>query len=242
MRLILPKPGQENWRIGQMSSMSNAVWDRTDGRDTMSKQLFAFLMCAWTFIGVGMTAAGAYIARDWQFNLWLMLATLVVTFIGVFVAMGSDKPIISLMGFALIAIPFGLFLGPIVAAYTTASVFKVFFLTSLMVSILGIIGGVIPDSLESWGSWLFGGLIMLLGGLFIVPIGAMFGLDMGGAMTLLDWAGLLIFGGLVLYDVNRAMRLVYTMDNAIDAAVAVYLDWLNIFIRLLSLTGQRRSD
>jgi len=42
---------------------------------------------------------------------------------------------------------------------------------------------------------------------------------------------------LVIYDLNRAMRLQRTMNNAIDVSVQVFLDFINIFIRILSLMG-----
>jgi len=38
------------------------------------------------------------------------------------------------------------------------------------------------------------------------------------------------------------MRIPYTMNNAIDAAVEVYLDFINLFIRLLSLLGESDQD
>ena len=68
----------------------------------------------------------------------------------------------------------------------------------------------------------------------------MFGLPVDGAMTALDWIGVVIFGGLVIFDLNRAVRLPHTLDNAIDRAMAIYLDFINIFLRLLSLMGQKK--
>ena len=59
-------------------------------------------------------------------------------------------------------------------------------------------------------------------------------------MTALDWLGLLLFGAFVVFDLNRAIRIPYTMDNAVDSAMAIYLDFINIFIRLLSLMGQKK--
>jgi FtsH-binding integral membrane protein len=69
-----------------------------------------------------------------------------------------------------------------------------------------------------------------------------FGVNIGGAMTVLDWIGVVLFSAYVIFDMNRAMRLPRTLDNSIDAAVAVYLDFANLFVRLLSLLGQRRDD
>jgi FtsH-binding integral membrane protein len=227
-----------------MASLSSGIWDRSSAygaANTMSKNLYAFMVCFWTALGVGVSAYFAHVAENWQTGWPLILGVLASSFLGIYVSMKSESPVISLFGYALIVVPFGLLLGPYVALYTSASVFKALLLTTVMVVSLGFIGATIPDSLESWGSWLFGGLIALLGGLFLVPVAGYFGLPVGGAMTALDWVGLVLFGGLVIYDLNRAMRLPFTMDNAIDSAVAVYLDVLNIFIRILELTGQKKD-
>ncbi|HET6924405.1 MAG TPA: Bax inhibitor-1 family protein, partial [Candidatus Saccharimonadales bacterium] len=92
-------------------------------------------------------------------------------------------------------------------------------------------------SLESWGAWLLGGLVVLLIGYFAVGIFGALGINIGGALTGWDWLGVALFSALVVFDLNRAMRYPRTLDNAIDSAAAVFLDFLNIFIRLLELTG-----
>ncbi|MBI3577125.1 US12 family protein [Candidatus Gottesmanbacteria bacterium] len=208
----------------------------------MSKNLFAFATSAWTALGIAATMAGAAVSEKWELNLVFLLGVLVAGIAGVIIALKSDVPIVSLFGYMLVAIPFGLMLGPVVALYTMASVVRVFFVTTGMVVALGIVGAVIPDSLEGLGSWLFGGLVALLIGLLIVPIAGMFGVPIKEAMTILDWVGVVLFSGYVVYDWNRAMRVPFTLDNSIDCALAVYLDWINLFIRLLELTGTKKSD
>ncbi len=219
----------------------DSVWTRS-GYGTMSKNLFAFATSAWTALGIAATMAGAAVSEKWELNLVFLLGVLVAGIAGVIIALKSDVPIVSLFGYMLVAIPFGLMLGPVVALYTMASVVRVFFVTTGMVVALGIVGAVIPDSLEGLGSWLFGGLVALLIGLLIVPIAGMFGVPIKEAMTILDWVGVVLFSGYVVYDWNRAMRVPFTLDNSIDCALAVYLDWINLFIRLLELTGTKKSD
>jgi hypothetical protein len=111
-----------------------------------------------------------------------------------------------------------------------------------MVIGLGIAGALYPRSLESWWSWLFGGLLLLLVGHLLLPLVSYLGVPIGNAMTLWDWAGVALFSGFVLFDLNRAMRIPYTMNNAIDAAVEVYLDFINLLLRLLSLLGEADRD
>ena len=58
-------------------------------------------------------------------------------------------------------------------------------------------------------------------------------------MTILDYAVALIFCGYIGLDWCRAQRYPKTLDNAIDSAADIYLDVVNLFIRVLSITGKR---
>ena len=207
----------------------------------MSKNAFAALVSFWTVAGLGSSAAAAYVSQAWKLNWVFLLGVTVVALLGVVVAMASENPLISLIGYSMVSVPFGLMLGPIVAAYTVASVFKVLFITTLIVVVLGVVGAIIPDSLESWGIYLFGGLLILLFGQFGIMIGAWMGFPIKGVMTIWDWLGVLLFSAYVIFDMNRAMRVPRTLDNSIDCALAIYLDFVNIFIRLLSLLGQKKD-
>lgn len=222
-------------------SMSSSVWDRS-GYGTMSKNLFALSVSGFTAAGIAASAVAAYYTQKWELGLVFILGVLAVTIAGVVIALKSDNPVISLLGYAMVAIPFGAMLGPVVATYTTASVVRVLFVTTGMTVVLGIVGAMIPESLESWGTWLLGGLTVLIIGSFAIPIAGLFGLPIEGALTWLDWAGVAIFSGYVVFDWNRAMRVPRTLDNSIDCALAIYLDFVNLFIRLLELTGEKNDD
>jgi len=221
---------------------ATAVWDRTStGREGMSKRAFAIMLTFWTAFGIAASAAASYISYDWQPGWLLVIGTLVASIAGIVIALKSDNPVFSFLGYMLLAIPYGLLLGPVVAMYTTASVFKILLVTTGMVVGLGVIGAVWPRSLESWGAWLFGALLILLFGSLITVIAGAFGVPVQGAMRLWDWVGVGLFSAYVIFDLNRAMRVERTHDNAIDCAVAVYLDFANLFIRLLSLFGHRKD-
>ena len=224
-----------------MASLSNGVWERK-GPNLLSKRLFAFMICFWTTLGVAVSAWGANVcmSKGWQFSWTLFLVTLAVSLSGVLLAQSSTQPVYSLLGYMMVAFPFGVLLGTMITpSIPTVDIVKVLMITTVMVAFLGVIGAIYPGSLESWGVWLFGSLMLLLGGLLIVPIAAFFGVQTTGAMTWLDIVGILLFGAYVLYDINRAMRLPRTLDNSIDAAVVIYLDFANIFLRIL-LIGRRK--
>ena len=51
----------------------------------------------------------------------------------------------------------------------------------------------------------------------------------------------MIFCGYIGVDWGRANRIPKTVDNAVDSAAALYMDIINLFLRLLRLTGRRRQ-
>lgn len=222
------------------------VWERDYASHTklISRRRYMLLICTWTAAGIAFSAWTASFSQDWQLQHWgklayisFSVAVLAVSFLGSLIANASDNVAVSAFGYALVSGPFGLLLGPYMAMYKTSSVVKVFVLTSAVVLILGLAGAMIPDDLAAWGTPLLGALLLLIGGYLVVPLLSSFGLPIHGAMTLLDWAGLLVFGALILFDLNRAMRIPYTHDNAVDVSVEIYLDFINILIRLLDLVG-----
>lgn len=220
---------------------SKSVWQRT-GEGPLSMNLFAGLVCFWTMVGIGSSAVAALVSQHWQISLLPMLGLFVVSVVGVIIALKSDNPVISFLGYMLVAVPMGLIIGPVINIYTPASVAKVLMITTGLVAALGIVGAAWPRSLEHWGIYLFGALVVLILGQFITAIAGAFGANVRGTMHFWDWAGVFLFSAYVIFDLNRAMRVERTHDNAIDCAVAVYLDFANLFMRLMSLFGVRKSD
>jgi FtsH-binding integral membrane protein len=225
------------------TSARESVWERQGDGDALSKNFFAFLVCFWTTVGLVGTALSAWCTVDWvPPSVWIFVGILIVPFIGVLIALASDNPLVSMLGYAMIVIPFGIVLGPVVAQYTEASVIKVLAITLTMTITLGMLGSVIPQSLEHWGGWLFSALLVLLLCSFFEPLARMAGLPIEGALTWVDWAAVLVFCAYIVFDFNRAMRVERTVDNSIDCAVAIYLDILNLFLRLLRLLGSAKDD
>ena len=220
---------------------TTSVWERT-GESTMSGNSYAFWITFWTAIGIATSAVVACLTLSWDYSLFLVVPAFIASIIGISIAQKNDDPLISIGGYLLNTVSFGAITGPVVALYTPASVARILFLTTAVVIGLGIAGAILPRSLENWWSWLFGGLLLLFAGQILLPLAAYLGVPVGNAMTVWDWAGVALFSGFVVFDLNRAMRIPYTMNNAIDAAVEVYLDFINLFIRLLSLLGESDQD
>ena len=134
--------------------------------------------------------------------------------------------------------------------FTLSVIFPVFELTSIayafagtaaMFGILSFIGYKTKRDISKWSSILF---VALLVGLVLTIVNLFIGntfLDI-----VLDWAILFIFFGLTIYDMNKikAMQEAGFCEDEkvyVYGAMELYLDFINIFLRILSLFGRRRD-
>ena len=135
----------------------------------------------------------------------------------------------------------GLSLSSIFLVYTDASIAKVFFITAATFGAMSLYGYTTKRDLTGMGNFLMMGLI----GIIIASIVNIF---MGS--TMLDFAisvlGVLIFTGLTAYDTQKIKESYsesYGSDalakNAIMGALSLYLDFINLFMMLLRLFGNR---
>jgi FtsH-binding integral membrane protein len=81
-------------------------------------------------------------------------------------------------------------------------------------------------------------IISLLGCILVEFVGSiLFRIPLG----FIDYIVALIFCGYIGLDWNRAQLYPKTLDNAVDSAADIYLDVVNLFVRILSITGKRRD-
>lgn len=136
----------------------------------------------------------------------------------------------------------GLSLSSIFFVYTGASIAKIFFMTAAMFGALSLWGYTTKKDLSGWGTFLFMGLI----GIIIAMVVNIF---LGSTMLdlVLSVAGVLIFAGLTAYD-NQRLRYMYyehaghgeaVSKLMVMGALTLYLDFINMFLMLLRLFGNR---
>jgi FtsH-binding integral membrane protein len=136
----------------------------------------------------------------------------------------------------------GLSLATIFMAYTAASIARVFFISAASFGALSLYGYTTQRSLDAMGSF----MIMGLFGLIIASLVNMFLKSSG-----LDWAlsviGILIFAGLTAWDTQKIKEMYSAMDDgtvagrkAVMGALSLYLDFINMFLFMLRLFGDRR--
>ena len=136
----------------------------------------------------------------------------------------------------------GLTLSAILLVYTASSIASTFFITAGTFGAMSIYGYFTKKDLTSWGNLLFMALI----GLIVASIVNIFWAS-STMYWIITYAGVLIFVGLTAYDTQKIKNMYAASDTgeligkkAVMGALTLYLDFINLFIMLLRLFGQRR--
>lgn len=144
--------------------------------------------------------------------------------------------------FWLYAALMGMTFAVILVAYTGESVARVFFITAGTFAAMSIYGYTTNRDLSGMGSFLFMGLI----GIVLASVVNIF-LHSSALQFILSVVGVLVFTGLTAYDTQKIKQLYYDADSeevykkkAVMGALTLYLDFINLFIMLLRLFGDRR--
>jgi FtsH-binding integral membrane protein len=136
----------------------------------------------------------------------------------------------------------GVWLSSIFLQYTDASITRVFFISAASFAGLSLFGYTTKKDLTAMGSFLVMGLI----GLLIAMVVNIF-LQSSMLYFVISAAGVLIFAGLTAYDTQKIKDMYIEGEHAetaskksIMGALTLYLDFINLFIMLLRLFGERR--
>ncbi|MSP45364.1 MAG: Bax inhibitor-1/YccA family protein [Xanthobacteraceae bacterium] len=188
----------------------------------------------------GLTAFGQLILGGYT-PIVLMLATLGLVFFISF-RINTLQYSTALGLFMLYAALLGAALTSIFVVYTGASITRVFFISATSFGALSLWGYTTQRDLSGMGSFLIMGLFgLILASLvnLIWPSGAL-----AFAISVI---GVGIFAGLTAYDTQRIKEMYDSMDDdgtmgrkAVMGALSLYLDFINLFLMMLRLVGDRR--
>ena len=144
--------------------------------------------------------------------------------------------------FWIFAALMGISLSSIFVVYTETSITRVFFITAGTFGAMSLYGYTTKRDLTKLGSFLMMGLI----GIIIASLVNIF-LKSGMMYFVISILGVLIFVGLTAYDTQKIKNMYAASDTgeimgkkAVMGALTLYLDFINLFIMLLRLFGQRR--
>ncbi len=203
----------------------------------------------WMFLGLlgsGIVAwytyaSGLYIDIIFKgyFNILLILE-LVVVILFSWLFRKLSPTIVGILYF-LYSMINGVFLSVVFIVFELSSVVWLFIASAVLFGGMAFFGYKTNKDLSNWRTLLFGVLII---GLILSLINIFFGnstLDI-----IIDWVILLVFFGVTAYDMNQLKQLQY--DESLDrnklhiyGAMQLYLDFVNIFLRVLALFGKRRD-
>jgi len=136
----------------------------------------------------------------------------------------------------------GLSLASIFLVYTGESITRVFFISAATFGAMSLYGYTTQRDLTGVGSFMFMGLI----GIIIASLVNIF-LASSGLAWAISVIGVVIFVGLTAYDTQAIKEMYSPMDDgtvagrkAVMGALRLYLDFINLFLMLLRLFGDRR--
>ena len=146
--------------------------------------------------------------------------------------------------FWLFAAVMGLSLGSIFLVFTGTSIARVFFIAAATFGAMSLYGYTTKADLSRFGSILLMGLIgIVIASLVNIFVGS------SALQFAISVIGVLVFVGLTAFDTQRIKAMYLESDTAeieskkaVLGALALYLDFLNLFLMLLRLFGQRRED
>jgi FtsH-binding integral membrane protein len=209
----------------------------------------AFLTQAfvWMFAGLLVTAGVAGVVRSSDQlvafaadNFFILLIVQLGIVLGISAAINRISALAALGLFFVYAASLGITIGLIVTAYEDASVVTAFLSASAMFGAAALYGATTRRSLAGLGGMLFMGLI----GLIVASVLNIF-LNSSTITWAISIVGVVIFTALTAYDVQRiqagdlAARTGSMEKAAVIGALHLYLDFINLFLFMLRLLGNR---
>lgn len=154
-------------------------------------------------------------------------------FIGIYLFRSSSNPLVSFIGYNFVVVPFGLIINMVVSQYDPALVLSAIQVTGLVTGVMMVLGSLFPNFFAK----IAGALTIALLAVVVVELFQIFVLGIHQAW--IDWAVAVIFCGYIGYDWGRANQIPKTLDNAVDSAAALYMDIINLFLRILRIMGRK---
>jgi FtsH-binding integral membrane protein len=163
-----------------------------------------------------------------------LLAYFASCFFGVYLFNKSVNPLVSFIGYNFVVVPFGFVINVVVARYSPDLVLEAMRITGTVVLGMMVLGTLFPAFFKR----IYGALSVALLLVIIVQLADIFFFHKDPGY--IDWIVVVIFCGYVGYDWGRANNIPKTLDNAVDSAAALYMDIINLFLRILKILGRRR--
>ena len=188
----------------------------------------------WGFLmNVVFCIAFSRVVTQIDFSL-ILIPYVVLALAGVLLNTLSHRPVWSFVGYNLVVLPLGLVLSALVAEEGADAVRETFQITAAVAAGMLLLSNWKPQLFSRMGPCLLGALLVALAAEVVTYF-------LGGGLVLTNALVALIFCGYIGYDWARAQQRPKTADNAIDSACALYLDIVNLLLRVLASRSRRRD-
>lgn len=206
-------------------------------------------MFMWMFIGLMITfLTGYYVSTNSNmlYNIfatklyWVIFIAELITVVVLSARIMKMSKNGAIFGFLLYSFITGLTFSSIFVLFKMSSIMFVFLITAILFLVFALIGYFTKMDLTKVGSILFMGLLGIILASLLNLIFKSESFDL-----VLIILGIIIFIGYIAYDINKVKRLEGMIDEdklAIIGALDLYLDFLNLFIRLLQIFGKSNDN
>src|SRR3954465_3344453 len=234
-----------------MSSYERSEATLTSARDADVLSAFLRGVYGWMCAGLAITAATAWFVASSPsgataiFSNRLIFWAVIIAQFGIVITLsarvqklaGSTASALFIVYSALT----GVTLSFVLLLYTGESVASTFVVAGGMFGALALYGTATRRNLSGFGQFMFMGLI----GLVLASLVGMFWQN-DGLQFMISFIGVIVFAGLTVYDAQRLKGLAFATNAGgagavtIVGALALYLDFINLFLFLLRFIGGRR--
>ena len=228
--------------MNELERYGSPVFRETPAPRLITRRLYNALLAGFVVLSFVIMAICSHITTTIEFVYFIyrnpvlfMVGSLVCSIGGIVcMSIGRSKESlpIGLVGYALFTLTFGFSTSFVLSAYSLDSITTAFTATAGIMIVFGAAGIAFPRFFAK----IQGVLLVALLAIIVVELVLTF---TGVSQSLTDVAVILIFCGFIGYDVYRASVATPTVSNALWYAIELYLDIINVFLRLLSLFGRR---
>lgn len=193
--------------------------------------LYGFIVNA-LIVWLGGNSLVYFIANNY---LIFFILYFVLCFAGIILSAKSQNPLTSFLGYNLVVVPIGAVVTVSVAGQYMADILLAIVTTGAVTAVMMILGAAYPRFFARMGRTL---ALSLFLGILANFIAILFGYS----GNIFNWLFVIIFSLYIGYDWQKAQMYPKTADNAVDSALDLYLDIINLFLRLLRILSRNRRN
>lgn len=205
--------------------------------DEISDQSYNMIIGAMLLYGFALNAIMCFVFGDQILKLnaaTVMIAYIVGVIVGMIICNKTENPVVGFIGYNLIVVPMGLILTPYLKIAGIETVRYAFCVMGVIMMLMIGLAYLYPQFFKSIGRMLFSCLLI---GLIAESVMWAFGNTSG----VFDFFFVGIFAGYIGFDWAMAQSMTKTKSNAVRCAYMIYVDLINLLIRLIRILAKNRD-